>query len=53
MLLLVALGYPAETVVLEDLGSEGDVRYWHDAQGVHHVPKRTLAQILIEPPEGV
>jgi len=53
VLLLVALGYPAETVVLEELGSEGAVRYWHDAQGVHHVPKRTLAQILIEPPEGV
>ena len=22
-------------------------------QGVHHVPKRTLAQILIEPSEGI
>ena len=53
VLLVVALGYPAETVVLEELSPEGDVRYWHDAQGVHHVPKRTLEQILIEPPVGI
>lgn len=50
VLLVVALGYPAETVVLEELGPEGDIRYWHDARGVHHVPKRSLEQILVEPP---
>lgn len=50
VLLVLALGYPAETVVLEEMGQEGDVRYWHDAQGVHHVPKRKLEDILVEPP---
>lgn len=50
ILLVVALGYPAETVLLEEMGQDGDVRYWHDAQGVHHVPKRKLADILVEPP---
>jgi nitroreductase len=53
VLLVLALGYPAETVVLEDIGADGDVRYWHDAQGVHHVPKRPLEEILIDPPEVV
>ena len=53
VLLLVALGYPAETVVLEELGPQGDIRYWRDAQGGHHVPKRSLPQILMEPPEGL
>jgi hypothetical protein len=50
VLLVLALGYPAETIVLEELGPEGDIRYWHDEQGVHHVPKRRLTEILIEPP---
>ncbi len=50
VLLVLALGYPAETIALEELGPEGDIRYWHDEQGVHHVPKRRLTEILIEPP---
>jgi len=50
VLLVLALGYPAETVVLEEVGPDGDIRYWHDDQGVHHVPKRRLADILIEQP---
>ncbi len=53
VMLVVALGYPAETVVLEQLRLDGDIRYWHDGQGVHHVPKRTLEQILIESPVGL
>ena len=49
-LLVVALGEPAETVVVETVGTDGDVRYWRDADGVHHVPKRRLADILLAPP---
>ncbi len=49
-LLIVALGYPAETVALEEM-KNGDVRYWHDAQGVHHVPKRALDELLVASPE--
>ncbi|HSH71330.1 MAG TPA: nitroreductase family protein [Deferrisomatales bacterium] len=45
--LVLALGKPAETVVLEDLGSDGDIRYWRDDQGVHHVPKRSLDEIVL------
>lgn len=50
MLLVLALGYPAETVVLEEVGENGDIRYWHDTQGVHHVPKRRLADVLLPTP---
>jgi nitroreductase len=45
--LVVALGKPAETVVLEDLAPGGDIRYWRDEQGVHHVPKRSLDELII------
>jgi nitroreductase len=47
VLLVIALGVPAETVVLEDLGPDGSIRYWRDAEGVHHVPKRALGEIVL------
>jgi nitroreductase len=47
ILLALALGCPKETVVIEPLGKEGDFRYWRDAEGIHHVPKRSLAEILL------
>ena len=50
VLLVVALGYPAETVVLEEIGAQDDFRYWRDDQQVHHVPKLRLADLLVEPP---
>jgi len=40
---VLALGYPAETSVVETLGDS--VRYWKDADGVFHVPKRPLAAV--------
>ena len=49
-LLVVALGEPAETVVVETVGTDCDIRYWHDTDGVHHVPKRPLGDILLAPP---
>ncbi|HSV30869.1 MAG TPA: nitroreductase family protein [Atribacteraceae bacterium] len=48
ILYVIALGYPAETVVLENLGPDGDIRYWRDENGIHHVPKRSLAEIIVE-----
>ncbi len=45
--LVLALGKPRETVVLDPVGSEGDIKYWRDADGVHHVPKRALDEIII------
>ncbi len=45
--LVMALGEPNETVVLEDLQGES-IDYWRDADDVHHVPKRTLQELLVE-----
>jgi nitroreductase len=49
ILLVVALGDPAETVVLEDGVAPEERPYWRDSQGVHHVPKRPLAEFLVPP----
>jgi nitroreductase len=47
VLLVLALGKPKETVVLEEVGPDGDIRYYRDAQGVHHVPKRSLDELIL------
>jgi hypothetical protein len=44
---VIALGVPEEAVVVEHLGPEGNIRYWRDAAGVHHVPKRSLEDVLL------
>jgi nitroreductase len=47
VLVVIALGEPKESVTLESLGEDGDVRYWRDAEGGHHVPKRALNDIIL------
>ncbi len=44
--LVIALGTPAETVVLTDV-KDGNIRYYRDENGVHYVPKRALEDIII------
>ena len=48
VLLVLALGRPVEEVRLVAPGPEGDMKYWRDEEGVHHVPKRGLEEIIIE-----
>lgn len=48
IVLVLALGKPHETVVLEDAAAPDQVTYWRDADGVHHVPKRPLAELLLD-----
>jgi hypothetical protein len=48
IVLVVALGTPAEEVVLEDAASGDAVTYYRDPQDVHHVPKRPMSDIVME-----
>jgi nitroreductase len=43
--LVLALGTPAETIVLEDADEE--VTYYRSDDDVHHVPKRRLKDVLL------
>jgi nitroreductase len=52
ILLALALGKPKETVVLEETGPDGDIRYYRDEKGVHHVPKRPLEELILQAGEG-
>jgi len=47
ILLIIALGKPREKVVIEPLPEDGSIEYWRDADGVHHVPKRALNDIIL------
>lgn len=44
--LVVALGKPVETIQIDEVGEDGDIRYWRDAHKVHHVPKRKLSDLI-------
>ena len=45
--LVLALGRPKEQVVLEPLPEDGNVNYWRDSDQVHHVPKRSLEDVIL------
>lgn len=45
--LVVAIGKPAETVVLTEAGADGNVAYYRDENDVHYVPKRALEDIVL------
>ena len=47
ILLILALGEPVENVIIEEM-KEGDVKYWRDQLANHHVPKRSLEELIIK-----
>jgi nitroreductase len=48
ILLVIALGRANEEIVLETVGKDNQTNYWRDSNGVHHVPKRPLEDIIVE-----
>lgn len=46
ILLILALGKPVENVIIEEL-KNSDVKYWRDSDKNHHVPKRSLKELIV------
>jgi nitroreductase len=46
VLLVLAIGKAVEQVIIDEIIND-DVKYWRDAQGVHHVPKRNLKDLIL------
>jgi nitroreductase len=47
ILLVLAIGKPVENVIIEDI-KNGDVKYWRDQNKNHHVPKRSLNELIVK-----
>jgi nitroreductase len=47
ILLALALGKPKEAAVIDIVGADGTVKAYWDEQGIRHVPKRALNEIIV------
>ncbi len=44
---VIALGVPVEKVVVDDM-ENNNYKYWREKNGTHHVPKRTVNELVIK-----
>jgi nitroreductase len=47
VVLVLALGKPKEKVAIEPVPASRDIKYWRGADETHHVPKRSLEDLII------
>ncbi|MDP8304974.1 MAG: nitroreductase family protein [Candidatus Chlorobium antarcticum] len=45
--MVIALGRPAETIVIDRIGEGEGTGYYRDRNDIHHVPKREAADVLL------
>jgi len=48
ILQVIALGKPSEQIVIEPMPESGDTKYWRDKENIHHVPKRSLEELILK-----
>lgn len=48
IMLVLALGKPVEDVRIVDLPADGSIKYYRDEAQVHYVPKRGMAELILE-----
>ena len=44
----LAIGKPAQNVIVEDINEGDDIKYWMDQDKTHHVPKIILDELIID-----
>ena len=45
--LIIALGYPKEQVILEEISDSDDIKYYRDSEKSDHVPKIRLEDLIL------
>ncbi|MCF7810636.1 nitroreductase family protein [bacterium] len=48
ILLAMAFGASGEDIKIEPMPDDGNFNYWRDSQGNHHVPKRSLEEVIVK-----
>jgi nitroreductase len=49
IIMVIALGKPAEEIIIDNNDPSGKMEYFRDENGLHHVPKRTVNELIFNP----